>query len=444
MKSSFKNWLATAFALVALTITAQAQTASDNYLDIANYETIDESGWNTSRIDKIYKYTANSTVAWVTMSVYGTVYGEGTQNWLEYSNRNYVSVANTGGSWSSDSPFLGSIAYFSTTTARAFGYSTSQNQNERIVSYYVTNTTAVRLKGSNHNNYENKPTYMSIYECTKNADGSLTVGTSQVNSRTENTSKNSSFNLTYGNLDKNKIYKVKCSTIYGYFYEIAFCTPLPQYVDVTIGSAGITTFYHEKALTIPYEDYYGKLESVGYAYSITDKPKEGRPNNKELHLVKLESDIPAKTGVVIMGEPGTYQFPINRGAVTPLAYDNLLRGYLVNTPRANALSDFGDGIVMTLGRNPNSTGTPEYGFYKFTGATLAANKAFLIYVPTAGSNVSFISFGGNESDSPLDGIRDIKANGTDDAWYTLQGTRLSGQPTAQGIYIHGGRTVAVK
>jgi hypothetical protein len=34
-------------------------------------------------------------------------------------------------------------------------------------------------------------------------------------------------------------------------------------------------------------------------------------------------------------------------------------------------------------------------------------------------------------------------NGSD-AWYTLDGRRLDGQPTAKGLYIHGGKKVIVK
>ena len=31
-----------------------------------------------------------------------------------------------------------------------------------------------------------------------------------------------------------------------------------------------------------------------------------------------------------------------------------------------------------------------------------------------------------------------------DAWYTLDGRRLSGQPTAKGIYIYKGKKVIIK
>jgi hypothetical protein len=43
-----------------------------------------------------------------------------------------------------------------------------------------------------------------------------------------------------------------------------------------------------------------------------------------------------------------------------------------------------------------------------------------------------------------DGISDINADDFDpDAWYTLQGFRLSGRPESPGIYIHNGQKVAL-
>ena len=48
-------------------------------------------------------------------------------------------------------------------------------------------------------------------------------------------------------------------------------------------------------------------------------------------------------------------------------------------------------------------------------------------------------------DDILDGIGNVKADmATDDAWYTLDGMRLNGKPAKPGIYITGGRKVAIK
>lgn len=206
----------------------------------------------------------------------------------------------------------------------------------------------------------------------------------------------------------------------------------PDGYDVVIGSYGVTTLYVDFPLTIPYVTYDPDLLGVFVVKSAEDG---------EVKLYRLSSDIPANTGVVVMGNKGTYAFPRNRGEVTPLKTDNLLYGYIENTPRSQALTDFDkpNGIVMTLGK-----GTQGYiGFYKYTGGTLNANKAFLIYEPTAGnSNVSMLSIAGFGGDD-LTGIRDLQVV-SDGDWYTLQGVKLNGQPRQSGLYIHNGKTVVVK
>ena len=206
----------------------------------------------------------------------------------------------------------------------------------------------------------------------------------------------------------------------------------PDGYDVVIGSYGVTTLYVDFPLTIPYDTYDPDLLGVFVVKSAEDG---------EVKLNRLSSDIPANTGVVVMGNKGTYTFPRNRGEVTPLKTDNLLYGYIENTPRSQALTDFDkpNGIVMTLGK-----GTQGYiGFYKYTGGTLNANKAFLIYEPTAGnSNVSMLSIAGFGGDD-LTGIRDLQVV-SDGDWYTLQGVKLNGQPRQSGLYIHNGKTVVVK
>lgn len=57
------------------------------------------------------------------------------------------------------------------------------------------------------------------------------------------------------------------------------------------------------------------------------------------------------------------------------------------------------------------------------------------------ANVTFVG----DLDDILDGIGNVKADmATDDAWYTLDGMKLDGKPTKPGVYITGGRKVAIK
>ena len=614
-------------------------TASDAYLDIAKYATINDAGWNTSYVNNLYKYTEYNTQkeAWLTLPVYGAwvgcYYNNHPQKWIK-TNVTDTSNKYAGTTWSNSDVILGSSQYFTNTTARGMGYNYRYNYTQETFTFYVTNTTAVKLLGQGQSRTNSSyPATLKIYECSVNADGTLTEGTDAIKNE-KNSSTSGTFTLSATGLDVGKIYKVEAATYRSYLCEIAFCTPLksaeitatpasltlegntdeditgtftvtgndlegditatltdannkfsisansitvteatngknitvtfrsdvagtfngtvtltstgadnktvtltgiahapsleadpttltfetkpgtpvtgtfdvigeylkgnvtltlagdavfsinktsiakdnnnevaetvtvtfspsangeysgtvtltsdgiaepvvvtlngsayPDGYDVVIGSYGVTTLYVDFPLTIPYDTYDPDLLGVFVVKSAEDG---------EVKLNRLSSDIPANTGVVVMGNKGTYTFPRNRGEVTPLKTDNLLYGYIENTPRSQALTDFDkpNGIVMTLGK-----GTQGYiGFYKYTGGTLNANKAFLIYEPTAGnSNVSMLSIAGFGGDD-LTGIRDLQVV-SDGDWYTLQGVKLNGQPRQSGLYIHNGKTVVVK
>lgn len=54
-------------------------------------------------------------------------------------------------------------------------------------------------------------------------------------------------------------------------------------------------------------------------------------------------------------------------------------------------------------------------------------------------------YGDNVTYGNATGISVVKANAqTDESWYTIGGTRLSGKPTQKGVYIHQGKKVVVK
>ena len=201
---------------------------------------------------------------------------------------------------------------------------------------------------------------------------------------------------------------------------------------VVVNQFGVTTLYVNIPLAIPYDKYNGKLTGVFVATGV---------ENNEVRLGRLTKGITANTGVMVTGVSGTYYFPKYRGGDLQEPAKNLLYGSTTDIARNDALTQNGkpNGIVMTLGRNANNI----IGFYRYVGSTIRANSAFMIYEPTAGSNVTYFSLGG-ESGEDTDGISTLKLAKSDDAWYTLQGARLNGQPTQRGIYIHGGKKVAVK
>ena len=520
--------------------------ASDAYLDIAKYATIDEAGWRTALVDKLYKYTEyeSNEVAWLTLPVYGafvgaryatnssTVGSGHPQNWIECN----LGTSNTygGTTWtytpSSTNPYNGSSSYFTSATARAIGYNSRNNTEVRTVSFYVTNTTEVKLYGTGRSGASSSyPASLRVYECTENANGTLTASSTAAVNQTN--SSTSTFNLSSGALDVSKIYKVEVSIYRGYLYEVGFKTPLhkdpsltatpteltfeceatetdtnsftvkgsnltgnvtltlsdannvfsidtesiipsnkavdkainvtfspqeegtytgaitvtsagvepitinlsgtakkhyPESFDVTISAYGVSTLYLDYPVVIPYDEY-DDLLGVYFAKEVT---------GKEIKLVRLEDYVPANQGVVIQGNSGTYTFPRYRGEVV-FNRENLLTGVTETTNVSTILADEPSGsVVMTLGKGTNG----YIGFYKFNGKTLGANKAFIIYSREQSAKSLSMTF----EDENATGIRTIDQAVDNNYWYTLEGVRIEGLPSKNGIYIHNGKTVVIK
>ena len=230
---------------VNLTATANdGGTASDAYLDIAKYATIDEAGWRTALVNNLYKYTEyeDNECAWLTLPLYGAFVGARysttsntigsghPQAWIECSLDNQNTYGGTTWTYTptSTNPYNGSSTYFTSATARAMGYNSQNNRNIRTVSFYVTNATEVKMLGMGRSGVSSTyPASIKVYECTKNADGTVTASTTVTKSATStSTSTTSAYNISVTGLDATKIYKVDASTYRGYMYEIGFKTPL--------------------------------------------------------------------------------------------------------------------------------------------------------------------------------------------------------------------------
>ena len=239
--------------VVALTASAMnGGTASDNYLNIAKYQTIDEAGWNTSYVDNLYKYTEyeDDEVAWLTMPVYGAYSASRYSNykWIKYEGTYRVGTTWTNSN-TAETPYLGSDAYYTSATANAYGRTNSTNTTEQYMTFYVTNTTGIKLNGKNTKNVSSAyPTTIKVYECTVNEDGTLTESTTLANSATNGTA-SADLDMSVTGLDASKVYKVRCGVYRSYLYEIAFQTPLKKKVVGDINRDGIVTIADVTALT---------------------------------------------------------------------------------------------------------------------------------------------------------------------------------------------------
>jgi len=192
---------------------------------------------------------------------------------------------------------------------------------------------------------------------------------------------------------------------------------------LTIGNSGYATLYYDKALS--FEDVDGQLKAFTATYV----------QNGVVALSRAYV-VPAKTGVVVKGNSGTYTLPVT---TSQSYYANMLRGVLTDT-ELNATQTV-DGVEYTNFVLAN--GNNGVGFYQVSpeGGNLAAYKAYLRMKSSAvTANAMNMAF--DESDTDL--IEGLDADApAEDAWFTLQGVPVA-YPSVKGVYIHKGRKVIVK
>jgi hypothetical protein len=65
--------------------------------------------------------------------------------------------------------------------------------------------------------------------------------------------------------------------------------------------------------------------------------------------------------------------------------------------------------------------------------------------PTAGARItSFVMNLGDDETTGITTTNDANYTNKTDAWYDLQGRRVSGKPMAKGLYINNGKKVVIK
>ena len=95
------------------------------------------------------------------------------------------------------------------------------------------------------------------------------------------------------------------------------------------------------------------------------------------------------------------------------------------------------GSVLTLGHS-NESG--EIGFWRFTGTTIPANRAYIADFP-AGVRGLTLLFDDETTDINLTSSSSPASEGK---WYDLEGRRLSSKPAARGIYIADGKKFFIR
>ena len=157
------------------------------------------------------------------------------------------------------------------------------------------------------------------------------------------------------------------------------------------------------------------------AYQFTGSVVDGTIDGTEVKGI-----VPAGTGLLMTGTKGaTYVFPLTSEDATADVSGNKLVGVTKDTDLSK-LTDVNSHYVYE-----------NDGFQLQSTGTIAANEAYLS-LPTAGTDKIYVSLGG------ATGIKGIAADNEDNgAWYTLDGVKVNGKPTAKGLYIHHGKKVVV-
>ncbi len=139
--------------------------------------------------------------------------------------------------------------------------------------------------------------------------------------------------------------------------------------------------------------------------------------------------ITAGQGVVLKSTASTITLTYNSNATT----GDFTTNELLGVDAATATSTYSGKNIYTLAAE-NST----LGFYKYTGSTLAANKAFLALNAAVAARGFVFSF---EEATSVDDVR-VKMEEGRSEYFNLKGQRVN--KPAKGLYIKDGKKVIIK
>ena len=174
-----------------------------------------------------------------------------------------------------------------------------------------------------------------------------------------------------------------------------------------------------------------------------------------LHKIGDGKIIPANQGVIIVADKDneSVSMTIDDFASVDKMPKNDLNGCETRESVSDIILRLDHVVYMDEAGNFYVMGMVDdkFGFYKYVNASyMPAHKAFL-YIPrtTQSSSARAITL------SFADNITDVKTvsgdkgqwsmfNGQCSDWYTINGVKLSGKPTAPGMYINSGKKIIIK
>ena len=162
---------------------------------------------------------------------------------------------------------------------------------------------------------------------------------------------------------------------------------------------------------------------------------KGTVNESSLMLTEVEDKIVNSGTAVILKSSGNPVMTLTESGSSD-TNGNDLKGLSERTEIAT--SAYSANTLYVMG-NTTKNG---FGFHRYTGAYMPANKAFLALGSGSSAPLRMVI----DDDEETTGIASM-ADGIDnmsDVWYTLDGRKLNSKPTTKGLYIVNGKKVMIK
>ena len=164
---------------------------------------------------------------------------------------------------------------------------------------------------------------------------------------------------------------------------------------------------------------------------------KGAVSGSELVLTAISDKIVNAGNAVILKSTGNPVMTLKADNSTGDYSDNELKGLSVRTLASDVKTNYSANSLYVMGNKSN-----KFGFHKYTGTYMPANKAFLALGSGSSAPLRMVI----DDDEETTGIASM-ADGIDnmsDEWYTLDGRKLNGKPTTKGLYIVKGKKVMIK
>jgi hypothetical protein len=162
-------------------------------------------------------------------------------------------------------------------------------------------------------------------------------------------------------------------------------------------------------------------------------------SGETITLHKLGKVIPKNTAVIIVGSDESISMTVSEAIAEYEVEGNHLHGVDVATALDDVKSTYGADAILVL-----SNKNQHFGFHELATTNVPARKAFLaLNGETAKAREFTMVFDDATGIHSIDNGQLIMDNEAD-AWYSLDGRRLSGKPTQKGLYIHNGRKEELK